>query len=794
MTEPCKGILVGLAVMLLAATGKAAEKITFEDHVLPIFRNNCLKCHNPNEQKGGLDLSNFAGALKGGGSGTSVTSGDPEGSKLFKAITHAEEPTMPPNARLPDKDIAVIRQWIAGGLLETSGSKAIASNKPKIDMAIDPAALKPKEPLPMPQDLLLQPVVHTERSSVATGLAANPWSPLVALGGQRQVLLYNTDSLDLVGILPFPEGYPHVLRFSRGGRLLLAGGGEGARQGVVVVWEVATGERVLAVGEEYDTVLAADISADQKWIALGGTDKLVKFYSTEDGQLKHSIKKHTDWVTAVEFSPDGKLLATGDRNGNLHVWEAATAQELYTLKGHRSWITALSWRADSQFLVSASEDGTAKLWQVKDEREARSTTVHNGGALFAHCALDGRVVTCGRDKQVSIWDANGGRQRNIAITNDLPVRAVFAHDGNRLITGDWLGNIRVWNAADGKELGSLSLNPPTLEQRLELANVELAKLAAETTAKEEALKAAQDEHAKFSALSEDSRKAYETARLNESGGKNEEAQWKEHQRHAEDTGKAVAAAKAALEKLAGQKTAVERRIAEIKAAQFNVQVHAARAELSKQERERTKAEAAVKQAEAAVEQAKLDVEAARKQLASMPDKIKGMENVIKFDRQFAKEPQNGLASVKRELAKAEIAAKKAAAQEARLRATAAAEGKDPGTAAASVRKTGEALNAKLAALAKEAAAMQAAVDEGARELEADQARLAKLREEEAALVKKLKELKDALRKAESQLAGAKAEVEKTARALAAQKERVEKLRAEYQQMRPSAGPQRAASL
>ena len=50
------------------------------------------------------------------------------------------------------------------------------------------------------------------------------------------------------------------------------------------VWDVNTGKRVTEVGDEYDTVLAADISADQSRIALGGPSKIVRIYSTADGE------------------------------------------------------------------------------------------------------------------------------------------------------------------------------------------------------------------------------------------------------------------------------------------------------------------------------------------------------------------------------------------------------------------------------------------------------------------------------------------------------------------------------
>ena len=33
------------------------KKVTYEDDILPIFRDNCLKCHNPDKLKGDLDLT-----------------------------------------------------------------------------------------------------------------------------------------------------------------------------------------------------------------------------------------------------------------------------------------------------------------------------------------------------------------------------------------------------------------------------------------------------------------------------------------------------------------------------------------------------------------------------------------------------------------------------------------------------------------------------------------------------------------------------------------------------------------
>ena len=243
----------------------AQDKITYQDHILPLVEANCSKCHNADKKKADLELTSYQGALRGSGSGAVLLSGNPDGSKLWKAVTHAEEPNMPPNRpKLADKELELIRKWITGGLLENAAGKAIAAAKPGVDLTLQADAIgKPEGPPPMPaKPLPLNPVMHTAHLSAITGLASSPWAPLVAVAGQKQVLLFHADTLALLGIMPFTEGQPVDVKFSRNGKLLLASGGRGANSGRMMVWDVLTGERLMIIGNDYDTVLAGDIRPD----------------------------------------------------------------------------------------------------------------------------------------------------------------------------------------------------------------------------------------------------------------------------------------------------------------------------------------------------------------------------------------------------------------------------------------------------------------------------------------------------------------------------------------------------
>jgi hypothetical protein len=473
-----------------AADPKKADKVTYDDHVLPLLRDKCVACHGQDKKNGGLQVHNYTALMQGGSSGAVVKPGDPENSALYLAVAHKKEPFMPPRSpALPKEAADLVQRWIAGGALENAGSKAILAAKPTVDVSLKTVARgKPEGPPPMPPATLAQdPVVRTGRANAVTALAASPWAPLVAVGGQKQVLLYNSDTLDLLGVLPFPEGEPHVLKFSRNGSLLLAGGGRGGKSGKVVLWSVTTGERVIALGDESDCVLAADVSPDQSMVALGGPSKMIRIYSTRDGKPVHEIKKHTDWVTSLEFSPDGVLLATGDRNGGLFVWEAFTAREYFSLRGHTAAITDVAWRPDGNVLASASEDTTVRLWEMENGSQIKGWGAHAAGTESVKYGKEGRLVTCGRDRLVRLWDGNGGQQRAFEALPDVALRCAFTHDGGRVVAGDWTGQLSAWSAVDGKLAGKLTANPPGLAERLELA---VKDLAARQAARDQAAAAA----------------------------------------------------------------------------------------------------------------------------------------------------------------------------------------------------------------------------------------------------------------------------------------------------------------
>jgi mono/diheme cytochrome c family protein len=452
----------------------AAPKITFDDHIKPIFRQHCLNCHNQGEAKGGLALDTLQAVITGGGSGEIVYDGDHEGSRLWQLIAHEDTPVMPPGQdKIPQEQIDLVAAWIRGGMLENVGSKA--KKKKTSSLAFSGSAGgRPEGPPPMPEQLPQSVPVLSQRAAAIPAVAASPWAPLIAISGQKQVAMYHAETGDLLGILPFPEGIPLGLRFSRDGAYLVVAGGEHSAMGIAAIYNIKTGERVAEVGDELDVAFDADVNEDLSLVALGGPQRMLRIYNTQSGERVFDIKKHTDWIYAVAFSPDGVLIASGDRSAGLIVWEAATGQQYLDLVEHKGAINDIAWRDDSNVFASASDDGNVKLWDVASGAAIKTISAHPGGATGVAFDHQGRLVTSGKDQKVKLWNANGDLIREFPAMQEAVLTVGITHDGLRVVGGDWTGAVIVSESENPEAKFSLAANPPPPAERL---TSQLGKLA-----------------------------------------------------------------------------------------------------------------------------------------------------------------------------------------------------------------------------------------------------------------------------------------------------------------------------
>lgn len=106
---------MSLLVSLLAFCG-APEEGGFAA-AAKVLSNHCVRCHNADKTRGGLDLSTQATALSGGATRDAIVPGDPEKSLL---VERARDHSMPPPkdaGPLTAREVEFLARWIAGGAI-----------------------------------------------------------------------------------------------------------------------------------------------------------------------------------------------------------------------------------------------------------------------------------------------------------------------------------------------------------------------------------------------------------------------------------------------------------------------------------------------------------------------------------------------------------------------------------------------------------------------------------------------------------------------------------------------------
>ena len=91
----------------------SVKEPTFNSDIRPILERNCLRCHDNNAKKGGLNLSTLEGVLAGGESGPVVAPKQPEASRLFDLVDQGEMP-LDRQTQVSAAELDSIRHWIEG--------------------------------------------------------------------------------------------------------------------------------------------------------------------------------------------------------------------------------------------------------------------------------------------------------------------------------------------------------------------------------------------------------------------------------------------------------------------------------------------------------------------------------------------------------------------------------------------------------------------------------------------------------------------------------------------------------
>ena len=259
---------------------KREDKVDFEKEILPIFRRNCLACHNSTDAESDLIMETPAALKTGGFEGPAVVPGNGKESLLIQLASRARESFMPPDdndvgaKQLTPKELGLIKLWIDQGAEgEVSGAGGPVAWQPL------PAGVNP---------------------IYAVDISQNGF--YAAAGRANQVFLYHVPSRTEIGRLSDPA---------------ILESGIYKNPGVAFL----------------DLVQSIAFSPDGNRVAAGGY-RTVKVWQRNANYKVGDLPAAADLPVSATASADGKYVAIGLNNGSAQIIDIATQKVVSTVGGH----------------------------------------------------------------------------------------------------------------------------------------------------------------------------------------------------------------------------------------------------------------------------------------------------------------------------------------------------------------------------------------------------------------------------------------------------------------------------
>ena len=114
---------------------------------------------------------------------------------------------------------------------------------------------------------------------------------------------------------------------------------------------------------DYNNVESLQFTSDSKYILFSSINGNVALYDIE-AKKEVQVFEHDQKIYAAAISPNGKYVATGGSDRIVRIWDVETGKLAQTLIGHTDAIYGLAFSADGKFLASGSADSTARIWFV----------------------------------------------------------------------------------------------------------------------------------------------------------------------------------------------------------------------------------------------------------------------------------------------------------------------------------------------------------------------------------------------------------------------------------------------
>lgn len=272
-------------------------------------------------------------------------------------------------------------------------------------------------------------------------------------------------------------GEIHALALSADGRTIVTG----AINGVIHLWDAATGKQKRCITGNYHQINALAFSPDGR--TLAAASDAVRFWDLEGERRRWPTLKSAQGMNDLAFAPDGKALYTSDSDRRLRVWDLTTTEpKSVLLKGQTGTCLGLALSPDGKTLASGNIDSKVYVLDPTGADPVGTFQVGGGKVFRVAYSSDGRFLAAAAvpSNSIHIWDLKERTER--VLGRKTHYNSLAFSPNNRYVAANGIdGHLYLWDPATGDQLarrkvGGLALTFSPDSQTVIVASKEAVKL------------------------------------------------------------------------------------------------------------------------------------------------------------------------------------------------------------------------------------------------------------------------------------------------------------------------------
>lgn len=195
----------------------------------------------------------------------------------------------------------------------------------------------------------------------------------------------------------------------------------GSKDGSIIKWCLETNKiiaKIPGVGKnaiEKDAKLkkkhhirhinCLSISSDNKYLASGGWDMLIRIWNPLDMCLIHTFSGHRSEVTALIFRKNSHQLYSASADKSIKLWTLEEEDQMAyieSLFGHESTVTSIDVLKKERLLTSGGRDQSLRIWKIVEQAQTVYLSQHES-ADVAKYIDDKTFISAGEDGSLNLW-------------------------------------------------------------------------------------------------------------------------------------------------------------------------------------------------------------------------------------------------------------------------------------------------------------------------------------------------------------------------------------------------------